>query len=129
LRRINDDYDIIKEEADQAMAGAIPSGVGDLPPDYRACVAAGYDEDALLQRDLEASKADEDERFPDLQEALTLTRMVAHHLASLPPPPPLPPHAPLLAAYEGQEVLPLPVVLCRQRRHDHPHGVVINPPP
>jgi hypothetical protein len=45
----------------------------------------------------------------------------------LPPPPPLPLHTPLLAAYEGQEVPPPPGVPRRQR--DHPHGVVINPPP
>jgi hypothetical protein len=50
---------------------------------------------------LEASKIDEDARFPDPQEALILTGMVAQHMASLPPPPPLLPHAPLLAAYEG----------------------------
>jgi hypothetical protein len=55
--------------------------------------------------------------------------MVAVHLASLPPPPQLPPHVPLLAAYEGQEVPPPPGIPRRQRRHDHPHGVVINPPP
>jgi hypothetical protein len=76
---------------------------------------------------LEASKADEDEHFPDLHESLTLTSMVVQHLASLPPPPPLPPHAPLLAAYQGQEV-PQPPGVSRRRR-DHPHGVVINPPP
>jgi hypothetical protein len=51
-----------------------------------------YDEEALLQQVLETSKADEDERFPDLQEALTLIGMVAQHLALLPPPRPLPPH-------------------------------------
>jgi hypothetical protein len=107
------------------MEDIAPPGVGDLPSKYQAVVAAGYDEEALLQQVLEASKADEDER----QEALTLTGMVAWHLASLPPPPPLPPHAPLLAAYEGQEVPPPPGVPRRQRRHDHPHGVVINPPP
>jgi hypothetical protein len=105
------------------MEDVVPPGAGDLPSEYQAVVAAGYDEEALLQQVLEASKADEDER----QEALT--RMVARHLALLPPPPPLPPHAPLLAAYEGQEVPPTPDVPCRQRRHDHPHGVVINPPP
>jgi hypothetical protein len=69
-------------------------------------VAGSYDEKALLQQVLEASKPDEDTRFPDLQEALTLTGMVALLQVSLPPPPPLPPHAPLLATYEGQEVLP-----------------------
>jgi hypothetical protein len=78
---------------------------------------------------LEASKADEDKRFPDLQEALSLAGMVAQHLASLPPPPPLPPHARPVADYEGHEVLPPANVRSRQRCHDHPHGVVINPPP
>jgi hypothetical protein len=48
--------------------------------------------------------------------------MVAEHMASLPPPPPLSPRVPLLAAYEGQEVPPLPDVL--RRRRDHPHRVV-----
>jgi hypothetical protein len=33
-----------------------------------------------------------------------------------------------VADYEGQEVPP-PGVSRRQRRHDHPQGVVINPPP
>jgi hypothetical protein len=32
-----------------------------------------------------------------------------------------------VADYEGQEVPP-PGVSRRQRRHDHPQGVVINPP-
>jgi hypothetical protein len=78
---------------------------------------------------LEASKVEEDEVYPGYIDAIALTGKVAEHLASLPPPPPLPPHAPLLAAYQGQEVPPPPDVLCRQRHHDHPHGVVINPPP
>jgi hypothetical protein len=78
---------------------------------------------------LEASKADEDNAFLGYADAIALTGMVAEHLASLPPPPPLPPHAPPLAAYEGQEVPPPPGVPRRQRRHDYPHGVVINPPP
>jgi hypothetical protein len=39
---------------------------GDLPPKYQAALAAGYDEDALLQQVSEASKADEDRAFPDL---------------------------------------------------------------
>jgi hypothetical protein len=55
--------------------------------------------------------------------------MLAKHLASLPPPPQLSPHPPLLVAYEGQEEPPPPGVLRRRCRHDHPHGVVINPPP
>jgi hypothetical protein len=40
-------------------------------------VAGGYDEEAFLQLVLEASKAVEDARFLNLQEALTLTGMVA----------------------------------------------------
>jgi hypothetical protein len=56
---------------------APPQGAGDLPPEYQAVVAGGYDEEALLQQVLKASKPDKDARFPDLQEALTLTGMVA----------------------------------------------------
>jgi hypothetical protein len=49
---------------------------------------------------LEASKADiEDARFEGYNDAIALTGMVAWHMASMPPPPPLPTHAPLLAAY------------------------------
>jgi hypothetical protein len=81
-----------------------------------------------MQQVLEASKTNKDHALPDLQEALALTGMVAEHLASLPPPPPLRLHAPLLAAYEGQEVPPPPSVLHHRHRHDHPHGVVINSP-
>jgi hypothetical protein len=33
---------------------APPSGAGDLPPEYQTIVAAGYDEEALLQQVLEA---------------------------------------------------------------------------
>jgi hypothetical protein len=87
--------------------------------------AGAYDEEALLLQALEASKADEDKVCPGYSEAIKLTGMVTNHLASLPPPPPLPPHEPPMAAYKGQEV-PLGV---SRRRHDHPHGVVINPPP
>jgi hypothetical protein len=111
----DEDYHVINEEADVAMedaapprGGDVPPGAEDLPREYQAVVAGGYDEEALLQQVLEASKADKDACFPDLQGALTLTGMVAQHLASLPPLPPLPPHAPLLAAYEGQEVPPPP---------------------
>jgi hypothetical protein len=39
---------------------------GDLPPKYQAVLAAGYDEDALLQQVGEASKADKDRAFPNL---------------------------------------------------------------
>jgi hypothetical protein len=30
----NDDFDIVKEEADWAMADAVPPGAEDLPPEY-----------------------------------------------------------------------------------------------
>jgi hypothetical protein len=48
-------------------------------------------------------------------------REVQLYLASMSPPPPLPPHARPVADYEGQEVLPLPPGVSRRRR-DHPHG-------
>jgi hypothetical protein len=128
------DYHVVNEEADVAMEDAAPPrggdvlpGAGDLPPEYQALVAGGYDEEALLQQVLEASKADEDKAYPGYNDLIALTGMVAEHVASLPPPPPLPPRAPLLATYEGREVPPSPGVL--RRRHDHPHRVVINPPP
>jgi hypothetical protein len=58
---------------------------------------------------LEASKADEDKAYPGYSNAIALMGMVAEHLVSLPPPP-LPPHARLVADYEGKEVSPLPSV-------------------
>jgi hypothetical protein len=111
------------------MDDASPLGAMDLPPKYQAVVAAGYDKEALLRQVFEESKADEDKIFPGYSDIIALTGMVAEYMASLPPPPPLPPHAPLLVAYEGQEVPPPPGVRRRQLRHDHPNGVVINPPP
>jgi hypothetical protein len=94
----DDDYHIVKEEADKAIEDAAPPGAEDLPPEYQAI------EDVLLQQVLEASKADEDKAFSDYDDAIALTGMVVEHMASLPPPPPpsLPPHVPLLATYEGQ---------------------------
>jgi hypothetical protein len=60
----DEDYHVVREEADVAMEDpTLPSGAGDLPPEYQAVVAGGYDEEALLQQVLEASKADEDARF------------------------------------------------------------------
>jgi hypothetical protein len=78
---------------------------------------------------LEASKADEDARYEGYNDAIALTGMVAWHMASMPPPPPLPPHARPVADYVGQEV-PLLLGFSRcQRCHDHPQWVVINSPP
>jgi hypothetical protein len=120
----DENYHVVNEEAMED----VPLGAGYLPLEYHALVAGGYEEEALLLQALEASKADEDEVCPGYSEAIKLTGLVANHLASLPPPPPLPPHARPFADYEGQEVSP-PGVSRRQHRHDHPQGVVINPPP
>jgi hypothetical protein len=90
----DEDYHVIKKEADVAMEDiALPPGAGDLPSEYQAVVAVGYDEEALLQQVLEASKANEDKIFSGYNDGIALTGMVAEHLALLPPPPPLPPHA------------------------------------
>jgi hypothetical protein len=48
-------YDMVKQEADEAMEDAAPPGAGDLPAEYEAIIAVGYDEEALLQQELEAS--------------------------------------------------------------------------
>jgi hypothetical protein len=61
-----DHYDIVKQEANEAMEDAAPPGVGDLPPEYQGVLAVGYGEDTFLQQVLEASKANEDRAFPDL---------------------------------------------------------------
>jgi hypothetical protein len=92
----------------------VPLSAGDLPPEYQALVAGGYDEEALFQQALEASKVDEDEVCPGYSEAIKPTGLVATHLASWPPPPPLPPHARPFADYEGQEV-PLPPRVSRRQ--------------
>jgi hypothetical protein len=67
---------------------------------------------------LEVSKADEDARYEGYSNAIALMGMVAECMASLPPPPPLPPHARPVVDYEGQEVPP-PGILRHQHRHDH----------
>jgi hypothetical protein len=76
---------------------------------------------------LEASKPDHDARYEGYNDVIALTGMVARHMVSLPPP--LPPHVRPMADYGGQEVPPPPGVSRHQRRHDHPQGLVINPPP
>jgi hypothetical protein len=60
---------------------------------------------ALMQ-----SKADEEAKWswPGLDEVVELTSFVVERMASLPPPPPLPPHAPPWAEWEGQMVSPPP---------------------
>jgi hypothetical protein len=63
----HDHYDMVKQEAVEAMEDAASPGANDLPLEYQTVPAATYDKDALLQQVLEASKADEDGRFPDLQ--------------------------------------------------------------
>jgi hypothetical protein len=121
----DENYHVVKEVAMED----VPPSAGYLPLEYQALVTGGYDEEALLLRALEASKADENTICPGYSEAIKLTGLVANHLASLPPPPPLPQHARPFADYEGQEVPPPPGVSRRQRRYDHPQGVVINLPP
>jgi hypothetical protein len=79
----------------------VPPDAGDLSPEYQALVAGGYDEEALFQQALEASKTDEDEVCPSYSEAIKLTGLVANYMASVPPPPQLPPHARPFADYEG----------------------------
>jgi hypothetical protein len=57
----DEDYHVVKDEADVAMEDAAPPpGSGDLPPEYQELVAGGYDEEALLQSVLEASQAEDD---------------------------------------------------------------------
>jgi hypothetical protein len=104
----DEDYPVVKEEADEAMedaalpcGGDVPPGAVDLPSEYQAVVAACYDGEALLQQVLEASKANEDKIFPSYSDAITLMGMVAEHLVSLPPPPPLLSYARPVADYEG----------------------------
>jgi hypothetical protein len=59
------------------MEAVVPLGTRNLPPEYQAVVAAGYDEEALLQQVLEVSKKDEDKIFPSYND---------EYMASLPPP-------------------------------------------
>jgi hypothetical protein len=40
--------DMVNKDADEAMKDAAPPGASDLPPEYQAVLAAGYDEDAPL---------------------------------------------------------------------------------
>jgi hypothetical protein len=62
------------------------AGAGHLPLAYRAVLASGNDDEALLQKVLEESKADEDAVFPILHYAMDLKGLVAEHIASRPPP-------------------------------------------
>jgi hypothetical protein len=48
------------------MEDAAQPATGDLPLEYQVVLDVGYDKEALLQQALEASKADEDVRFPKL---------------------------------------------------------------
>jgi hypothetical protein len=74
----DDDYDdndedhhvviVKKEEEDANVAGA-----DQLPPEYEVVLATAYDEEALMQQALAASKVEEDAAFHDLQEAMRLT--------------------------------------------------------
>jgi hypothetical protein len=58
---------------------------------------------------LEASMAEEDQKWDGLQEKQQASAMVTHEQQEqLPPPPPMPPHAPPQAAWAGQ---PVPLAL------------------
>jgi hypothetical protein len=46
---------MVKQEADEAMEDAAPPGAGDLPAEYEAIIDVGYDKEALLQQESEAS--------------------------------------------------------------------------
>jgi hypothetical protein len=61
------------EDIAPPQGGDVPPCAGDLPPEYQALVAGGYDEEALLQQVLEASKADEDKAYPGYSNAISLT--------------------------------------------------------
>jgi hypothetical protein len=45
----DDDYHVVKVEAGVAMEDAAPPRGGNVPPEYQALVASGYDEEPLLQ--------------------------------------------------------------------------------
>jgi hypothetical protein len=102
------------------------AGACHLPPAYRTVLASGNDDEAVLQKVLEESKADEDVVFPVLHYAMDLKGLVPEHIASRPPP------ACCLRMQcprrrkTGNRCLRLPAPP-RRRRHDHPHGVVIDP--
>jgi hypothetical protein len=67
----------------------------DVPPPVivklEAAVHDDYDEEVATAAALAASMADEESKWPGLEDAIQLLAMVAEHVASLPPPPPLPP--------------------------------------
>jgi hypothetical protein len=84
-----DDNHVVKDEVDVAMEDAALPGAVDLPLEYQAVIAAGYDKEALLRQVFEESKANEDKIFPGYSDFIALTGMVAEYIASLPPPPPL----------------------------------------
>jgi hypothetical protein len=59
-------YDVVKQEADEAMEDATPPAIDNLPPEYHAVLATWYDEDALPRPVFEAAKADIEASFLDL---------------------------------------------------------------
>jgi hypothetical protein len=74
----------------------------DVPPatvKMEALVPDDYDEEAATAAALSASKADEDLKW--LQDVVEPSAVVAEHVASLPPPPPLPLHASPQVAWDA----------------------------
>jgi hypothetical protein len=79
---------------------------GQSPPKYQPVLAAGYDEEALLQQQCRRPKKSRKPSTPSY--AMELMGMVVEHIASLSPPPPLLAYARPLARYEGQMMSPPP---------------------
>jgi hypothetical protein len=81
----------------------------DVPPaavKLEDVVPNNYDEDAATAAAMAASLADEDTKWPGYEDVVQLSIMVTTHVASLPPPRPLLPHAPPHKVWDGQEVPP-----------------------
>jgi hypothetical protein len=73
--------------------------MGDMPSaamKLEAVLPKNYDEDASTTTAMAASLEDEEARWslPGLEDVIQLWQMVVEHVASLPSPPSLPPHAP-----------------------------------
>jgi hypothetical protein len=99
------------EEGDNEMEGA-PSATVKL----KAVLLDNYDKDVATTGAMAASLVDEEAKWswPGLEDIVQLPQMVAEHVAFLPPPLSLPPHAPPQAAWDGQDVPPPPPPTPRQ---------------
>jgi hypothetical protein len=91
-------YDDEDDDNDEDMDDVPPSIVN-----LEVVVPDNYDEDAATAAAMATSLADEDAKWPWLEDIVQLSAMVAAHVPSIPP---LPPHAPPQAASDGQQVPP-----------------------